>query len=239
MKSTILFTLFISVLTLFSASSNAQNCSLVFNFSPGSPVKTKKELGLAVHSSNDILKLGDKIKTPGGLKLEITKVVLDGHKGIVYKGIDKKGKSYAVKIPRHDLGSKYDVIETFKEEIDKMDDYEKLKIPYAHILEYGKDYLIKDWIEGIRGDEWLKKWEGLSKSEKEADPKYIQLMALYDHISSQGAYVGNLKSINLIHDGNQWIVVDSSIPKFNYDKPERIRRKYDRTFDRKWIHWYD
>lgn len=200
------------------------------------PQNTRAKLNLRVDSSEDILKVGKKIKTPGGLKLTIDKVILDGHKGVVYRGVDKSGKPYAIKVPRYDLKDyNYDSLGSLQREIDKVPGYEKLKILYARIFEYGEDYIVKEWVEGVRGDEWVKKWVSLSKSNRKNDPLYRDLMDLFQSIASQRSYVGNLKSINLIHNGEGWIIVDGGGVKFNTDEPGNIISRYQETFENRWI----
>ena len=196
----------------------------------------KKSIQLAVKTKQDILSIGAEVKTPLGLKLTIAKAILDGHKGIVYKAIDKNGKAWALKVPRFDLPEyDYDVVASLVKEVAKIPAYEKLNVPYARIIEAGPDYLVKEWVEGIRGDEWIKTWSNLSRSKRLSDSRYIQLMNLFEHISSQGAYVGNLKSINMIHDGKNWVIVDSSTPKVEAGTPEEMRAKYNDVFEKRWI----
>ncbi|MFN8845776.1 MAG: hypothetical protein ACK5W9_02895 [Bdellovibrionales bacterium] len=117
----------------------------------------------------------------------------------------------------------------------KIELYEKLNVPYARIIEAGPDYLVKEWVEGIRGDEWIKGWVKLSSQKRKLDPRYLQLMELFDQISNQKAYVGNLKAINMIHDGVQWVVVDSSTPKLQAGEIQEIRAKYNDVFQKRWI----
>ncbi len=196
----------------------------------------KKAIQLDVKTELDVLALGTKIKTPTGLKLKIAKVILDGHKGIVYKAIDEKGKAWALKVPRFDLPEfDYDVKASLVKEVAKIPLYEKLNVPYARIIEAGPDYLVKEWVEGIRGDEWIKEWSTLSPTKRKIDQRYLQLMELFERIALQGAYVGNLKAINMIHDGQNWIVVDSSTPKPMAGSAQEIRMKYADVFQKRWI----
>jgi hypothetical protein len=196
----------------------------------------KKSIQLDVKTAKDVLPVGAKIKTPLGLNLSIAKVILDGHKGIVYKALDKNGKAWALKVPRFDLPEyNYDVKASLVKEVAKIPAYEKLNIPYARIIEAGPDYLVKEWVEGVRGDEWVNSWSKLSSSKRKSDPRYQQLMQLFENISAQGAYVGNLKSINMIHDGQTWIIVDSSTPKIEAGRPDEMRAKYNDVFEKRWI----
>ncbi len=196
----------------------------------------KKSIQLDVKTAQDVLAIGAEVKTPQGLKLKIAKVILDGHKGIVYKAIDKNGKAWALKVPRFDLPEfNYDVKASLVKEVAKIPVYEKLNVPYARIIEAGPDYLVKEWVEGVRGDEWVQSWSKLSSSKRKSDPRYQQLMQLFEHISMQGAYVGNLKAINMIHDGQNWVIVDSSTPKLEAGRPEDMRAKYSDVFEKRWI----
>lgn len=234
--------IFLSIVVLmsFSLSSKAWSatvakCSLLLKETIV-PQNTRAKLNLQVDSAKDILKIGDKVKTPGGLNLKIDKVILDGHKGVVYRGIDKRGKPYAIKVPRYDLKDyDYDSVGSLQREIDKVPGYEKLKVLYARIYEYGQDYVIKEWVEGLRGDEWVKKWLTLSKPEQERDPLYRDLMELFQYLASQKSHVGNLKSINVIHNGEGWVIVDGGEAKFNFDEPKNIYSRYLGTFENRWI----
>lgn len=198
---------------------------------------TETSINLDVKSEKDILKAGSLIQTPGGLKLKITKAILDGHKGMVYRATDHKGHLYAIKVPRYDLeGFDYDILKSFAKEPLKAIEFDKLDVAYARIFEYGTDYLVKEWVEGIRGDEWIKEWLKKSEKEREKDPRYLQLMQLFDHLASQRVYVGNLKAINLIHDGEDWVIVDSGTPDYNYSSSRRKnRKKYQSVFESRWV----
>lgn len=234
MKKNILFPfIFIGTFLLFSAANAAWFCSNLMRESVVSK-DTKAKIGLDVNNTEDILKVGAKIKTPGGMRLQVTRVILDGHKGVVYQALDKNGRAYAVKVPRFDLEDyNYDSMESLQREIDKIPGYVTLGVPYAMIYEHGRDYVVKEWVEGTRGDLWVRQWVENGRNSK--DPLYLQLLQLFDSIASQKAHIGNMKSINLIHNGLDWVIVDGGNSKFDFGKPKDIYARYLETFNNRWV----
>jgi len=106
-----------------------------------------------------------------------------------------------------------------------------LKVPHAKIVEEGQDYILKKWINGVRGDRWFKKWneEGRNLS----DTGFIKLMHIFDTMSLRGIYIQNLKDLNMIFDGKRWVVVD--VGYFVYEMiPREAKGRYYDTFDRRW-----
>ncbi len=172
--------------------------------------------------------VGELVVTNRGTVLRLEVRIEDGHKGLVFKAVDSKGRAIALKLARDN--SEY-VMEGFRTEQDRVDEIRDLGQPYAKILETGDWYLVKDWIEGTRGDKWFKKWAQDGANLK--DPIFLSLVDMYQSLAAKGAYVGNLKAINLIWDGSQWVIVDSSSGKRNL-KYEDAMRKYESKFNRRW-----
>jgi hypothetical protein len=172
--------------------------------------------------------VGDTVVTEEGTVLHLEMKIEDGHKGLVFKAMDEKGRAIALKLARDD--SEY-VMEGFKTEQERVDQIRDLGQPYAKIREMGSWYLTKDWIDGTRGDKWFKRWARAGANQQ--DPEFLALMNMYQSLAEQGSYVGNLKAINLIHDGHQWVIIDSSEGRKNLEYKDAMR-KYESKFNKRW-----
>lgn len=162
-------------------------------------------------------------------KLEVLSTVTDGHKALVYKVRDQNGNIYAEKVPKDDSKK---AAESIRKEPIKTEELKKLNVRYARLFAHGDGFILKEWVEGTRGDKWVKDW--VANGSKKSDPVYKNLMALFDSLIEQGVYVGNLKDLNLIYDGTEWVIVDFGSIEGGISKKE-LKEKYKDVFENRWL----
>lgn len=150
------------------------------------------------------LNSGEVVKTEKGKKLTIMSFVDEGLRGKVYKVKDDSGKEFALKVARD---SNPETLESMNKETIKAVLYQKYKIPHAKIIESNSEYALKEWVEGIRADEWIKTWVAKGSAENASEMK--DLKKLISSTAKSGVYVGDLNPKNLIWNGAHWIVIDS------------------------------
>lgn len=171
---------------------------------------------------------GTIVTTPTGKKYTITKYVDEGRRGIVYQVKDNDGKLFALKIAKNDLR---DTLESIKDEVAKADGVKRLNLRQAKIYESGKRFVVKEWVEGKRGEQWFQEW--VSKGEDKHDPIFIALMDIFDRASAQGGYVGDLNPKNLVWDGKEWVILESGSSRFDLSPKEALKR-FKEKFAERW-----
>ncbi len=162
----------------------------------------------------------DVIKLKKGTNLTIKEEVDTGKRGKVYRAVDKNGKSYAVKVA---IDNEADTLKSFKQESSKNRLYKKYNIPHAKLIESTPRYMIKEWVEGERADQWMVSWEKSGFPAKGVP----QIEALKEQIKQNakaGVYIGDLNPKNLIWNGESWIVVDSGGVKEGLTQEETLNR---------------
>ena len=74
-------------------------------------------------------------------------------------------------------------------------------------------YVLRQWVEGIRGDDWLKAWQSMGA------PTHVdaveKLVALFDKAALGGMYIGNVNPKDLMYAepmfrgaGSDWYIMD-------------------------------
>lgn len=76
-----------------------------------------------------------------------------------------------------------EILRSFKEEGDRVREVAELSLRHARIVEAGKNYVIKDWVQGVRGDAWFAKW--LSAGAKREDPAFRELMGIFQDLAKR------------------------------------------------------
>lgn len=143
-----------------------------------------------------MVEAGQPIKV-GELSLTVLKELESGRNKRVYKVKDQRGVLYVYKHMK-----KRDV----KKEVERTVLLVRFTLPHAKVVSSGSDYLLREWIEGIRGDAWLKSWESFgAPMEAEA---VASLSAMLDKASRAGVYVGNLEPEDLVFDGEHWSILN-------------------------------
>lgn len=169
-------------------------------------LETKLGLMDLAHPISIELKEGAFVETMSGKKLRVEKSIDSGKRGKVFQVKDTQGKLYALKVARN---SEPETLKSLTEESTKTALYEKHQIPHAKIHEHQSTYALKDWIEGVRADAWMKDW---AEKGSPADATQVKaLQKLIGNASQKGVYIGDLNAKNLIWDehAHQWVVVDS------------------------------
>ncbi len=178
------------------------------------------------------LKPGD-IITVHNRELEVIKKAGEGRRGIVYKVKAKNGAFYALKIAKDD---KPETLESFAKESAKSKKWQTLKIPHSKVLIQEKTYVLKTWIEGIRGDEIIKRF---NNGESQFQNAAQSILTIVEKIQAQGAYVGDFRPANLIWTGKTWVIIDSGTVQDNITM-ESANEKWNQMdergpkFERRW-----
>jgi len=140
-----------------------------------------------------------KVTTPEGeLSLTIQLEMESGKDRRVYKVIDQRGRYYAYKHAKK---------RSVRKEVERTEAVKKLGLPHAAMIAYGVDYMLRPWIEGSRGDDWLKAWESFG-SPLNVDATN-DLFLLLDSCARKGMYVGKLDPEDVVFSAGRWTIVDS------------------------------
>ena len=143
-----------------------------------------------------MVEAGQPIKV-GELSLTVLKELESGRNKRVYKAKDQRGVLYVYKHMK-----KRDV----KKEVERTVLLVRFTLPHAKVVASGSDYLLREWVEGIRGDAWLKSWESFgAPMEAEA---VASLSVMLDKASRAGVYVGSLEPEDLVFDGDHWSILN-------------------------------
>ena len=148
------------------------------------------------------------ISLADGSKKEVLLTILaeipSGSDRRVYKVKDQHGNVYAYKhAKKHGL----------KKEIERTEIVAKSGVPYAEMVASGTDpadgsaYVIRRWVDGLRGDDWLRSWENFGSPLQHGGASGLFL--LLDALSRKGQYVGKLDPEDVMfNDIGIWVIVD-------------------------------
>lgn len=161
-------------------------------------------------------------------KLTILRRIDDGHAGVVFRVRDDDGNILALKVPRKESEKQF---KKLHQEVAKNARMQSLGLPIAEITEEGGDYLVKRWIDGLRGDHWFIQWN--EKGRPLDDLAWRRLCEMFDMLAAQNVYVQNLKDLNMIWDGQKWVVIDVGYFKTGLTPQQALGRYYE-TFDGRW-----
>jgi hypothetical protein len=161
-------------------------------------------------------------------KFTVIKYVDEGKRGKVYQIKDTHGKLYALKVAKDQSP---ETLLSLGQELKKNQLYKKYNLSHAHVVSSGKDYVIKDWVEGVRGDEWMKRW--VKNGAPTDSPELKALKKFIDDASKRGVYVGDLNPKNLIWNKYSWVIVDSGSIQEGKSLKEALGR-YAEKFSSRW-----
>lgn len=168
-------------------------------------------------------------KTPGGMELKPEGYIDSGLRGRVWKVKGKDGKAYALKVA---INKMPETLDSFRREPERTASVANLGlVSIARIVESGPNYLVKEWVEGTRGDKWFEQWVKDGADGK--DPVFKKLLALYDTLAAQGVYIGDLNRKNLSWNGQDWIIIESGQAHLNQPKKGLVK-KYRQKF---YVNW--
>jgi hypothetical protein len=205
------------------------------------PVKTASETlksASAVPDSVKIstaLKAGQKVVTPAGRKLEVIRAVDQGKRGVVFQVKDlDSGTVYALKAAK-DSGQ--DTLASIADESKKKGRLAELGLPHAAMIEQSELLVVTEWVEGVRGDQWVDAW---LKAGAPADaPEALALRALMEASAEKKVYIGDLNPKNLIYQAQsgaqpgRWVIVDSGSIRQDLTQAEILERYRDNIV-RRW-----
>jgi hypothetical protein len=135
--------------------------------------------------------------------LTVLKNAGEGRRGVVFQVRADNGALYALKTAKNE---EPDTLQSLAAESKKAAQWQELKIPHAEVLVQEKNFVLKPWIEGIRGDAVIEKFLAGNLAFK---PAAERILSLVTKIRDQGAYIGDFRPANLIWSGTAWIIIDS------------------------------
>jgi len=159
-------------------------------------------------------------------KSKAKQVLVEGRALTVLEELDS-GSDKRVYLMRDDVGQryvyKYCKKSTVKKELARAAAMVRLGLPHARVLASGTDYIVREWIEGTRGDVWLKTWESLDGPTMGA--AIDSLVELFDMAARQGAYIGKIDLEDIIYSGQEWVIIDSGSITEN-ELPQDVAERY-------------
>lgn len=141
----------------------------------------------------------------------IIEFVDKGKRGNVFKVVDPNngGAVYALKVVRGETKQQLsESLNSFTSESKKAATYKELGVAHSAIIQSHPSFIVKEWIEGMRGDEWVRQWS----DERTPYDSMIasELRQLVRGLAKKGAYIGDLNAKNLI-----WIPpLEGQVPPF-------------------------
>lgn len=171
---------------------------------------------------------GDIVQTKSGEEYEVLKFIDEGRRGRVYQvKSSSTGKLYALKIA---IDKDADTLKSFAEEAEKMKGYGVAGVSHAKAVELGSDFMVKEFIQGVRAKEWLDGWvqDGMPKGTAQLKDLAKQLKLAAD----RGVYIGDLNPKNLIWNGKKWIIVDSGSWRNDLSQAEILERFEEKVIGR-------
>ena len=176
---------------------------------------------LAGEIKKESIAVGQDWVSPEDKEYKVEKYIDHGRRSEVYLIIDKKTNlQYALKVARK---NNEETLRSLNKEQKKVLDILKTGEPTAALVEAGTNYVIREYIEGTRGDEWLKRW--VENGYSLQDPALLALAELYKRVAEKNFYIGDLNRKNLIWTpSGKWVVVDSGDIFENVGYQESIER---------------
>ena len=136
----------------------------------------------------------------GDLNLTIIKEIVEaGDDRRVYQVRDQHGKLYAYKHAKK---------RSVKKEVERTEAVKKAGVPYAVMVSSGPEYVLRQWVDGLRGDVWLKSWESFGAP---LDIAAVEdLILLLDTSARAGLYIGKLDPEDMVwsETAERWYIVD-------------------------------
>jgi len=175
---------------------------------------------------------GREFVTPvGHRRLHVVKFAGQGSRAKVYQAFESEGGGvFALKVI-HELTPLH--LYSIAVEISKADTLAAHQLPFSRIVESGGTYVLKEWIEGIPGDDWTRRW--WESGADPADPAFKALVAFFRDASARGVHVEDLKSANMmLRNSTEWVVVDAG-PIVTSLPPAVVMEHYRERFIRRWI----
>ncbi len=176
--------------------------------------------------------LGAEFITPvGQRRLRIVRLAGEGTRAKVYEAIEiESGTVVALKIihERTPLNLQAIAMETVKVEA-----LTTHGLPCSRIVESGVTYVIKEWVSGTGGDQWLEQW--LARGADPDDPAFVALLGFFRDASAKGLRIDDFRPSNLIlRAGQSWVPIDVGRITIGVS-PAFAMRCYRERFLRRWL----
>lgn len=171
---------------------------------------------------------GEHIQTEQEREYIIGELISDKKEFTVYSATEvASGKNVTIKFPKSNDPK---LLKEIQDSIGLDARYKRLGISAATLVEGGSDYIIKENIEGITGEEWLRSWE--SRGYPVSDPGVKRLNEILLTSANKEYYIGELLPSNMIWTGSDWVLLKSgSIDSLPSDE---ILERYSEKFARRW-----
>lgn len=175
------------------------------------------------------LSVGQVVVTKSKAKYQVLKFIDEGKRGRVYQVKSLEDDSvYALKVA---VDKSSDTLKSFSEEAEKNKGYKAASMPHAEVIELGTDFMVKEFVKGVRADTWLQEW---TKAGKPSGTQQVaSLRKQLKLAAARGIYIGDLNPKNLIWVGKKWIVVDSGTWRSDLSESEILKR-YDEKVVGRW-----
>ena len=200
---------------------------------PAAPAPDGNRLGMCEsESAIPEVRVGEEFVTPSGKRrLRIVRFAGQGTRGKVYQAIEiESARTCALKVI-HEYAPVY--LKSIAVEILKADVLAAHQLPFARIVETGDTYVLKEWIEGTPGDQWVGQW--LEKGADPDDPAFAALIRFFHKASARGLHVDDLRPSNmLLRNGTEWVPIDTG-PIHASVAPADAMRCYRERFIRRWL----
>ncbi len=155
-----------------------------------------------------------------GRTYRITSAPLPGRRGMVYRIEDSAGRRFALKTA---ADRRRETLLSLRGERRKARTYRRWGFPHAGIVASGPDYVLKEWVDGIRGDAWAREWA--RQGFPPGTAPWVRLTELVARGISLRVYLRDLNQNNLIWDGAGWMIIDAGSAKKLFRR-SRVRRLY-------------
>lgn len=183
---------------------------------------------VAVKLAGREFEAGEIIQTPGGSRYRVLEYVDKGKRGRVYKAHNlSNNQIVAVKVA---VDSKGDTLKSFSEELEKNKGYKLAKAPHAEMVEIGSDFMVKEFKQGQRADQWIKTWVEEGMPDKSAQIKSLRKILV--RAAGNGVYIGDLNPKNLIWTEDSWYIVDSGDYRSDLSEADILSRYEDKVASR-------
>lgn len=136
----------------------------------------------------------------GGLDLSVLSELSSSKDRRSYLVKDQNGVRYLYK---------YQKRRSVKREVARTSQLSTHGIPHAEMVASGPDFTLRQWVEGMSGESWLKAWESFGAPINITDGNAVDsLVSLLDTAAKSGIYIGSLSPSALVVNGSQWKIVD-------------------------------
>ena len=156
------------------------------------------------HCLDPILSSESSFSTETGMVYKVLRYVDKGRRGAVYKIEDASGVAFALKVA---VSLERKTIRSIRNDLAKSNTLSKYQVAHAKVLYLGGNYVIKEWAEGVRFDQWRLKWEATGFPDNPREPALLfEDLRAY---AKMGLYISDFSPKNIIFNGDRWVIIDT------------------------------